>query len=84
MKTQSVRTTLATAMGAFNRPYALVHKTSGEELAGGGTREIGEAWGAVGTNKDDTTSGQWYKSESEARQHFNRVTCPIIEWVVVS
>lgn len=73
------RTILGTAIGAFNRPYALIHKTAGYECAGSGTRYRDEAWGAIATNRDGSTSGQWYRTEKEDREHFERMTTPIIE-----
>lgn len=76
---RAVRTVLATGIGAFNRPYRLIHTTAGYGLAGSCARHTGEAWGVIATNRDGTTSGQWYKTEAEARAHFERVTTPITE-----
>lgn len=75
----SKRTILASGMGSFNRNYDLVHKTAGYECAGSCARYTNESWGAIATNRDGTTSGQWYKTETEAREHFERVTTPIVE-----
>lgn len=77
---KSIKTIHATAMGAFKARYNLIHKTAGYEPAGSCARYTEEYWGAIGTSaRDGTTFGQWYKTEAEAREHFERVTTPIIE-----
>jgi hypothetical protein len=78
-KNRSIRTVLAEGMGAFGRQCKLIHKTEGYEPAGSCCRHTKEAWGAISTNFDGTTYGQWYKTEPEARAHFERVTTPIVE-----
>lgn len=75
----SIQTVHATAAG-FRATWTLVHKTAGYEVAGSGTRHTNEGWGAIATSKQTgATYGQWYKTESEAREHFERVTTPIVE-----
>ena len=76
----SVKTTHAEASGAFGAVYRLVHKTAGYECAGSCARYTDAAWGAIATSAmDGTMFGQWYKTEAEARTHFDRVTTPIVE-----
>lgn len=74
----SVRTVLASAPGAFGSLYELTHKTEGYEPAGSCARYTKELYGCLFTGRH-TNGGQWYKTQSEARAHFERVTTPIVE-----
>lgn len=75
----SVRTVLAKATGAFKRPYELIHKTAGYEIAGSCLRLTGEAWGSLSYDRNGTTHGQWFKTLAEARAQFEQFTTPVIE-----
>lgn len=75
---RSIRTIISGAPG-FRAHWQLIHKTAGYECAGSCARLTSESWGAIAQSEDGTTYGQWYKTESEAREHFERVTTPIVE-----
>lgn len=75
---RSIRTIIAGAPGS-RAHWQLIHKTAGYECAGSCARYTGEAWGAIAKSNSGTTYGQWYKTEAEAREHFDRVSTPIIE-----
>jgi hypothetical protein len=73
------QTVLATAPGAFGSTWRLIHRMPGQWLAGSCTIPVDEAWGSIVTLRSGTFSGQWYKTEAEARTHFERHTTPITE-----
>lgn len=79
----AVRTELAKAPGAFKSTYRVIYQTIGYERAGSCARYCAvETWGCTGEGRNGTTFGQWYKTEAEARAHFERVTTPICEATV--
>lgn len=67
----SVRTILHTATSHTGVAISLVHRTAGWECAGSGTRNVSEAWGSHYEMRDGTRGRIWFKSEAEARAHFD-------------
>lgn len=68
------RTVLACGLSARHRvTYELIYSTAGYECAGSCARETNEKWGAIFTDSNGTTGGQWFKTESEARARFAQV-----------
>ena len=74
-------TILAEGMGAFGMSRTLVHSTAGYECAGSMARLTGEKWGCLFVSRDGNRGGNWYTNEAQAREHFLRMTTPIVEQV---
>lgn len=70
----SIRTTLASGIGKYGSKWSLVHRTAGYECAGSCARYTKECWSVDYERRDGITGGQSYKTEAEARAHFERVT----------
>ncbi len=68
----SIHTKLA-EVPVRNGVLVLVHRTPGWEPAGAGTRDVGEAWGALFYAKDGTTHGAWFKTPGEATEKHRRM-----------
>ena len=67
---RSVRTTLASITRASDgRTFRLVHKTAGLQLAGAGLTPVSDGWGVL-FEMDHATHGQWFATETEARERF--------------
>lgn len=76
---RSKRTTLREARGAFGRTLRVIHRTSGIEPAGSGTRVVGEGWAYFSYDRDGTPHGQWFRTEKEAVDRFLAFSTPIVE-----
>lgn len=69
---------LATATGAFKRPYTLSHHSAGYESAGSCARYTREKWTVLSRDiYSNTTHGKAFLKESEAREYFAQYTTPI-------
>jgi hypothetical protein len=76
---RSIRTVLAEGSGVFGATRKLVHRTEGEQIAGSGVTYVNEAWGSLYIGKSGTCGGQWFKTESEATDHYLSMVTPIVE-----
>lgn len=68
----SVRTILASGRNKLGATITLTHRTAGSEIAGAGTREAAEGWAYLYEAQDGTRGGQWFASEAEARERFDK------------
>lgn len=71
-------TLLASGQGVFGRLYYLVQVHEATLPAGSGKR-LQPAGYAVLSKRADALHGQFYNNFEQAKEHFERVTTPILE-----
>lgn len=67
----SIRTVLQAGTSRTGAALSLVHRTSGLEIAGAGTRNASEAYGSLYVMRDGTRGGQWFNNEADALAHYS-------------
>lgn len=78
MYIQPNETILEQANGAFSRPYYLLAVSEAIVVAGSGMRKDNECYRVASKDRDGTRHSRAYKSYTEAKTEFDRVTMPIV------
>ena len=70
---------LKTGNGAFGREYRLIKVSEGYEVAGSAMRHTKGYYACISSFPNGTTHGQRYRKYTDALEHFERCTTPIVE-----